>query len=146
MGQSVIFLPLLANMMIVLVLYYLLGVRKKRACREHTVDDSRRALHADAWPDDVMQVNNCIRNQFEQPVLFYVTGLILWALNAVNLWVLVAAWAFVLLRCCHAYVHVGSNFLPLRRRLFSFGTLVLVGLWIMAVGRWLMAWIALSSL
>lgn len=146
MGQSAIFLPLLANMLIVLVLYYLLGVRKKRACRQGTVDDQRRALHADAWPDDVMQVNNCIRNQFELPLLFYVLGVILWALNAVNLWVLVAAWAFVLLRCCHAYVHTGSNFLPLRRRLFTFATLVLTGLWVMALGRWLMAWIALRSL
>lgn len=146
MGQSSIFLPMLANMLIVLVLYYLLGLRKKRACREGTVDDSRRALHADAWPDYVMQVNNCIRNQFELPVLFYVVSMILWALNAVNLWVLVAAWAFVLLRFSHAYVHVGSNFLPLRRRLFSFATLVMVGLWVIALGRWFMAWVALRSL
>lgn len=146
MGQSSIFLPMLANMLIVLVLYYLLGMRKKRACREGSVDDSRRALHADAWPDYVMQVNNCIRNQFELPVLFYVVGMILWALNAVNLWVLVAAWAFVLLRFSHAYVHVGSNFLPLRRRLFSFATLVVVGLWVIALGRWFLAWETLRSL
>ena len=144
MGQRAIFLPMLANMLIVLVLYFQLGVRKKRACHEGSVDDSRRALHADAWPEPVMQVNNCIRNQFELPTLFYVLGFILWALNAVNIWVLAAAWIFVALRCCHAFVHVGSNFLPMRRRLFTFAMLVVVGLLVMALGRWLMVWVVLQ--
>lgn len=144
MTHDVIFLPMLVNIFLVIVLYLLLGYRKKQASRERAVDESRRALHADAWPESVQQVNNCIRNQFELPVLFYVLCFILWGLNAVNIWVLLATWGFVVLRYCHAFIHVGSNYVPVRRRFFTFATLIVLGLWVMALGRWLVVWVTLQ--
>lgn len=144
MSDIAIVLPMLANALLAIVLYFLLGLRKKQASREGSVDETRRAIYSDAWPESVQQVNNCIRNQFELPILFYVLCFMLWGLNAVNVWVLIAAWGFVVLRYWHAYVHIGTNFLPLRRRLFTFATLIVIGLWIMVVGHWFITWRSLQ--
>jgi hypothetical protein len=94
----------------------------------------RRGLHEDAWPESVLQVNNHIRNQFELPVLFYVTSFILWALEAVGIVALVLAWLFVVSRIAHTWIHLGSNYIPNRRRLFT------VGWWILMAMMLLVAW------
>lgn len=121
MNYQLILLPVLVQIVLAIALYVLLIVRKSRAVKTKDVNEARRALHEDAWPDYVQQVNNCIRNQFEVPILFYVVSISLLAIGAVNLPALVLAWAFVLSRVAHAIVHTGSNYVPTRRRLFTFG-------------------------
>ena len=52
-------------------------------------------------------------------------------MNAVTVATLVVAWMFVLSRIVHAYIHVGSNHVPARRRAFLVGcgmVVVLAGL------------------
>ncbi len=91
------------------------------------MDLTRSALHDDAWPDSVRKINNNIRNQFEVPVLFYVLAFALWALDSVHEAALAAAWLFVLSRVVHAWIHIGSNVVPVRRPVFTFGwSMVLV--------------------
>jgi hypothetical protein len=82
----------------------------------------------------VLKINNNLRNQFELPVLFYVVAGVLWALDAVHVLALAAAWLFAVSRIVHAWIHVGSNYLPNRRRAFT------VGWWIVAVMALLVAW------
>lgn len=135
MAASMIFLPVLAQVLLTLVLYVALQRAKSRAAREGRVDEARRALHEDAWPDEVRQINNNIRNQFEVPVLFYVLCLVLWALQTAGLVVQVLAWLFVASRIAHAWVHTHSNVVPIRRRFFAFGVLVLLALTIIAAAR-----------
>jgi hypothetical protein len=125
MNPALIFLPVLVQMLLTLVLYVVLQRVKTRAARAGEVDERRRALHEDAWPDYVRQVNNNIRNQFELPVLFYALCLVLWALQAAGTLAQVLAWGFVLSRIAHAWVHTGSNVVPLRRRIFTVGVLLL---------------------
>jgi len=120
MNYQLILLPVLVQIVLTIVLYISLVRRKVRAVKAGEVDEARRALHEDAWPDYVQQVNNCIRNQFEVPVLFYVVSISLLAIGAVDLPALVLAWVFVLCRVAHAIVHTGSNYVPTRRRLFLF--------------------------
>jgi len=49
-------------------------------------------------------------------------------LQQVSWLVLSLAWMFCILRILHAYVHVGSNYVPLRFRLFLFSVLVLLAM------------------
>ncbi|GAA6132747.1 MAPEG family protein [Halopseudomonas sabulinigri] len=51
----------------------------------------------------------------------------------------VLAWLFVLSRVGHALVHTGSNQVPLRRRLFSLGCLLLM---LMTA---LLAWVVVAA-
>jgi len=128
MNSQIILWPVLLNILLAILLYFKLIAVKKRAAAEGAVDESRRALHDDAWPDNVVQVNNCIRNQFEVPVLFYAVVGVVYALNAVNWIVLSLAWIFVASRYFHAYVHTGSNFVPRRRRFFTISVLSVLAL------------------
>ncbi len=126
MSRDPIFLPVLAQVALTLGVYVSLIRTKIRAMRTGEVDMARRALHDDAWPDSVMKINNNIRNQFELPVLFYVLCVALWALDSVGIVELAAAWAFVLSRFVHCFVHIGSNYVPARRRAFTVGWVILV--------------------
>ncbi len=132
MSNSLILFPVIVQILLTLSLYILLSVRKSRAVKRGDVDESRRGLFDDAWPVDVMVVNNCIRNQFEVPVLFYVLASVLFALQAVDYVSLLVAWLFVASRVAHAWVHTGSNYVPLRRRIFMFGTLLVLVMSVLA--------------
>ncbi len=133
MDAQIILWPVLLNIVLAVLLYFKLISVKKAAVAEGTVDEDRRALHDDAWPDSVVQVNNCIRNQFEAPVLFYAVIGVVYALNAVNWIALSLAWIFVVSRYFHAYVHTGSNFVPRRRRFFTVSVLSVLALTVYAV-------------
>jgi hypothetical protein len=143
MSQQLIFLPVFVQVLVTLYAYVLLGIAKPRAARAGLVDEARRALHDDAWPDSVRQINNNIRNQFELPVLFYVLVIVLWATGAADLFAQAVAWLFALSRIVHVRIHTGSNYVPRRRRVFMFGVLMVAILLVMAVVALLPAMVAL---
>ena len=128
MENNYIFAPVIIQVALTLWLYVYLAIAKSRALKLGEVNEARRALHDDAWPDSVLQVNNCIRNQFETPRLFYVLIGVLWSIEGVNIYVHVAAWLFVLTRLVHAVIHTGSNYVPLRRKMFMAGCCLLIGI------------------
>lgn len=133
MSEKLIFLPVLAQMVLTFGLYIALARAKTRAQASGEVDELRRALHDDAWPEPVQQVKNCIRNQFELPVLFYALVLVLWSLGCAGILAQLLAWLFVASRLIHAWIHTGSNHVPARRRAFSLGVLVLMAMTLLAL-------------
>lgn len=133
MNREMILWPVLCQIGLTIVLYIRLARAKKKAAALNEVDEGRRSLYDDAWPDYVIQINNCIRNQFEVPVLFYVLTVLLYLLDAVTYLTLVLAWAFVLLRIGHAYVHTGTNYVPVRRKLFMASVFTTLGLFVLCV-------------
>jgi len=130
-----LFLPVLAQVLLTILVYFALARAKSQAIREGKVDRQRAALHADAWPESVVKINNNIRNQFEVPVLFYVVCFVLVALNTTGTLVQVLAWLFVATRTVHAWVHTRSNIVPVRFMSFLIGVVVLVALWVIAFLR-----------
>ena len=132
MNRNQIFGPVLVQVLLTLTVYILLSIAKARAVKLGQVDMKRRALHEDAWPDEVRKINNNIRNQFELPILFYAVTFALWALDAVGLAALVAAWLFAASRLVHAWVHIVPNYVPVRRRSFTFGWAMVVVLAVLA--------------
>ena len=126
MHGNLIFYPILVMVLLTLLIYVRLIKVKIREIKAGNVDMERRGLHEDAWGEAVLQINNNIRNQFELPVLFYVVCGALWALGGVGILTLAAAWLFVLSRIAHAWVHLTSNYIPNRRRLFTVGWWILV--------------------
>jgi hypothetical protein len=133
MPSSSMLLPIYAQVLLTLAVYVLLGVAKARALAHGEVDLARRGLYDDAWPESVVKINNNIRNQFEVPVLFYVTCLALAAAPTVPAAAVVIAWTFVASRVVHAYVHIYPNHVPTRRRVFMVGWLMVLLLVFLAV-------------
>jgi len=132
MNRNQIFGPVLVQVLLTPVVYLLLARAKARATKLGQVDMARRALHQDAWPENVMKINNNISNQFELPVLFYAVCFALWALDAVGMAALVAAWLFAASRIVHSWIHIVPNYVPVRRTAFTFGWLMVVVLALLA--------------
>lgn len=132
MSNHAIFFPIIVHILLVIALYIVLSTRKNQAVASGNVDESRRGLFDDAWPESVIKVNNCIRNQFEIPILFYIIAFMLWALNAIDAITLILSWAFVVSRVVHAFIHTGTNTVPIRRKIFTLGVLILLAMSILA--------------
>jgi hypothetical protein len=135
MSYSHIFWPVLAQVFLTLAMFIVLGARKARAVKAGQVNRQQAALDSRVWPEDVVKVSNNIANQFEVPVLFYVLCLVLYNINAAGTVAVVLAWLFVVSRYAHAYVHVGSNYVPVRMRLFMVGCVVLLAMLMVAVWK-----------
>jgi hypothetical protein len=132
MNSRLILLAVLVQIFLTMAVYIRLNFAKASAIRRGEVDLARRALHDDAWPESVVKINNNIRNQFEVPVLFYVLVFVLLTLDAVSPLAVALAWLFVASRIAHAWVHVGRNYVPVRRRVFMFGCLMVIAMALLA--------------
>jgi len=133
MNQNLIFLPVLAHVVLTILLYIRLGIEKSKAIKAGNVDRKVAALHDNAWPDNVLKVSNNIRNQFETPILFYVTSILLYLMNAVGVIVFGLAIIYTMSRYIHAYIHTGSNYVPWRLKAFLVGLITLLFLVAIAI-------------
>lgn len=129
MNQTVIFWPLIAQIVLVFLVYALLGLHRRNALRSGraTPDQFRENRNE---PQESIFASNNLRNQFELPILFYVVVLCIYVTHGNTILTLTLAWLFVLLRYLHALVHVTSNAMRLRSPLFAVGYLVLGILWL----------------
>jgi len=126
MDPEQIFLPVVVQIFITIGGFMLLGIRKAKALKAGGVDTSKTPLNNDAWPDNVLMVSNNMRNQFQVPVLFYVLCFLFYSINAVTSTVIYLAWAFVATRIIHAYIHMSSNNVTARFRVFALGFVIMV--------------------
>lgn len=118
--------PMLMLMLLVIFLFGLLAVRKVRAKNAKLVDLKKTALDNSAWNDEVVVVSNNIANQFETPILFYALCLLVMQLGVSDTLFISLAWLYVGLRYLHAYVHISSNYIPVRMKIFVASLIVLV--------------------
>ena len=68
-------------------------------------------------------------NQFEAPVLFYAACVTAMALGLQSAFLLVLAWAYVLSRAVHIYVHTGKNRLRPRIHAYLSSWVILLLMW-----------------
>jgi hypothetical protein len=89
------------------------------------------ALNSCAWPDDVRKIGNNFDNQFQVPMLWYGVCALLIVTQKAD-WIGVAlSWAFLIARVWHSAIHIGTNYVPLRMRVFlgSFTAVFLMWAW-----------------
>ena len=129
--------PILVHIVLVLGLYIVLGIRKSAEIKSKSVDLKETSLNNKAWPTGVVQVSNNIDNQFESPLLFYVVCIITYLAEASTSISILLAWLYVALRYFHSYVHIGSNFVPYRLKIFVVSLLIILALLILLVIRML---------
>ncbi|WP_394690553.1 MAPEG family protein [Hoeflea sp.] len=112
-----IFWPMIAQVLLTYAIYILVSVRRIGAVKAGTAKPSDfKVPFVD--PEPSASVVRNLANQFELPVLFYVACISLYVTGGAGTAAVAVAWAFVLSRAAHAYVHVTSNRVGLRRRLF----------------------------
>ena len=128
MNNDLIFLPVLAHVVLIFMLYIYLGIVKSKAVKEGTIDRKKAALDPKAWPEPVVKVINNLGNQFESTIIFYIISIIYYLTNNVDSLLISVMSLYVLTRYMHTYIHVTSNFVPYRFKLFLVGVLILLAL------------------
>ncbi|WP_316013215.1 MAPEG family protein [Roseobacter sp. HKCCA0434] len=88
------------------------------------------ALDPMNFSQDVRAWQNNAHNQFETPILLYAGVGLAAALGAANWGVAIGAVLYAVSRIVHRVIHVGSNHLPTRFRVFLIGLLGLALLWV----------------
>lgn len=96
------------------------------------------AVDRGGWPEREHRVANAVDNQFQLPVLFYAGCLLALWFGATFLELLLA-WAFVVTRYVHAYIHVTHNHVLRRFWVFFTGLIILSGLWLDLLVRLVLA-------
>ncbi|RWC68672.1 hypothetical protein EN794_050415 [Mesorhizobium sp. M00.F.Ca.ET.151.01.1.1] len=129
MNQTTIFWPVLAHVLLIYIVYCVLGRRRDGAVKSGEAKTGQYKVRSTEPASSVTVAAN-LNNQFELPVLFYVLCLALHVTNGVNYLILALMWIFVASRYFHAWVHLTSNDLRLRRRSFFLGAVIILLGWI----------------
>ncbi len=80
-------------------------------------------------PEKLAAYSRHIVNLFEAPLLFYVLVITAFVTGQTGGIIVGLAWAYFGIRLIHSYVHLTSNVVLVRFRLFAFSMLVLMILW-----------------
>jgi hypothetical protein len=112
MQQTAIFGPVLALMLLTLVVWVYMYIRRIAFIQGQRI--SPRALETPGEltrlsPAAVSNPSDNLKNLFELPVLFYALALYLYATSQVDATYELAAWAFVAFRAAHSLVHCTFN-------------------------------------
>ena len=131
MNPAAIIYPSIAMFFLTLGMVMNLGVRRFMAVRRGDVSIRYYRLYTEGQQPDRLQVfGRHVQNQFEVPPLFHVAVLFLYAGHHVTPLALGLAWLYVLLRCVHSWIHLGTNNVTHRFAAYGTSVLVLAGLWL----------------
>lgn len=135
MSVQMVLAPLFAQVLLVFVLIFSLAIRRQVALRTGTTRWQDISLRESNWPKQAMQNGYAFSNQFELPVLFYVLTILALFTKQADMLFVVMAWIFVASRIIHAYIHVTSNYVPMRGLSFAVGCFTLFVMWVIYIAR-----------
>ena len=135
MSLQAVLLPVFVQVALSLALVIWLAWLRTRALDRKEVRPDDIALGQKVWPERIVQIGNSFQNQFELPVLFYLAAIIAILTRKADLAFVILSWIFVVSRLVHAFVHTGSNVVPLRGGVYGLGMFVLVVMWILLAIR-----------
>ncbi len=122
--------PAFAMMALTIFCMVRLGLLRWAAVRSGAIDPRYFILFRGyEEPDKLAAYSRHVVNLFEAPLLFYVIILTAFVTGQSGTWLLALAWAYVALRYFHSYVHLTSNVVLTRFRIFVVSMLTLTTLW-----------------
>ncbi len=133
MPQTAIFGPFFATMLLTLVVWTYMYVRRVRFISSSGLSPGELSVPgalADRSPPAVSNPSDNLKNLFEMPVLFYAVALYLFVTAEVDAAYVIAAWIFFAFRAFHSAVHCTINVVIVRFYLYLASTLAL---WFMVV-------------
>lgn len=127
MNSTAIFWPMIVQAALSLAMYVVMSRRRIAAVKAGQARARDFAIPSD--PELSATAARNVSNQFELPVLFFVVCLAFHQVGAVDVVALALAWVFAVARLVHAWVHVTSNRVIVRRRVFIAGYLAVILMW-----------------
>jgi hypothetical protein len=134
MNDARLIYPMFGMFVLTVIVLRTLFQRRVRAVRAKQVPIGYFATFRGAVePDAAAQASRHFTNLFEAPVLFYVVCLAATVTRQVSLAMIVLAWAYVGARAIHSWVHLGSNRIGSRVRIYFLSWIVLAAQWLLLV-------------
>lgn len=131
MSQVQIVYPMLAMMLLTVVV--MVAMLRERSAEVKARGLTMRDIPSGSQMATVLHNTRAAdhyKNLFEMPVFFYALCLALLATEMVGTGIVVGAWIYVALRVVHAWIHLGSNRVGHRMRVFAASTTLLLAMWI----------------
>jgi hypothetical protein len=126
--QSVL-LPVFAQAALTFCLLFWMARERARAVRAGQFDMAAYMDEGRGWPKRATVINNCYKNQFELPVLFFALVPLELLTHQAGLFFVALAWVFVATRILHAWFYVQGN-LRMRAAFFAVGVMILFLAWL----------------
>lgn len=130
-------LPMLGMMILTLLVWVSMFIQRVSFARSNNIDIEDFKTPADVqalMPGDESAAGNNFKNLFELPVIFYAICIYLIVTLQVDSLYMNCAWAFLVLRVLHSFVHCSYNRVAHR---FALYILSGIALWIMVVRAFL---------
>jgi hypothetical protein len=126
MPQTAIFGPVFATMLLTLLVWVYMYIRRISFITRNKIDPKDLAVPGalgQLSPPEVANPSDNLKNLFEIPVIFYSLALYLFVTSQVDAAYLTAASTFVAFRALHSVVHCTVNVVMLRFYLYLISTL-----------------------
>jgi hypothetical protein len=107
------------------------GHARINAIRAENIKLAQIALDGFAYPDEARKQANNLTNQFEFPVLLYMSVAFAAIFDASSMPFAIACAGFVASRIVHRFIHVRSNNVVLRFKVFLVGVVFLAAAWVL---------------
>jgi hypothetical protein len=133
MAQQAIFGPFLATMLLTIVVWFYMYVRRIHFITARKIRPQDLAVPGELArlsPPEISNPSDNLKNLFELPVLFYALSLYLFATSQVDIVYVIAGWVFAAFRALHSAVHCTFNRVMLRFRLYAVAA---AALWFMVI-------------
>ena len=92
-----------------------------------------RLYEGEGEPEYLRVLTRHLINLYEAPILFYVISIIAFVTDTVSTLIIALAWAYVALGFVHSYVHLTTNKVINRFRVFATSQILLLALWIVVL-------------
>ncbi len=135
MSVTSLLLPVFVQVALTFALMLWMASLRVKAVRSGEVRPRDISLRQPNWPPRVTQIANSFHNQLELPLLFYaLVAFILITRTTSDVFVYLA-WAFVIARLVHAFIHVGTNRLDRRFYAMLVSAAILIAMWVVFAVR-----------
>jgi hypothetical protein len=129
MNPYLLLWPMVIHALVTLYLYVPMSRARIRSVKEGGTKGAVYKLNREE-PAESLLFTNAIRNQNEIGLLFYTVCLALYVTNGASYVAALLAWAFVVVKCLHVFVHVTTNNLRRRRPIFMVAFFIVILLWL----------------
>ena len=137
MQPTLIFWPVFGMFVLVTLVVMRLATLRFNIVKNKKINlDYYKLMRGDTEPDLLIAAARNLANLFEMPVLFYVVVFVIFSTGHVDSAMLLFSWLYVAFRAGHSFVHLTSNHVMTRFRLYFLSNICLMVLWVRTF--WLM--------
>ncbi|QIL83662.1 hypothetical protein G7047_03180 [Diaphorobacter sp. HDW4A] len=132
MNATTILWPLFALAAWTMCMALNLAFRRVRATLRDEADIAQFAYgESGPLPEAIILANRNYMNLLELPMLFYVVCVMIYVTGVQSTWLVTLAWAYVVLRVLHTFVHLSYNDVLHRFALFAASNVILTVQWLL---------------